>query len=756
MKTRIFLFCLSLIFAATGASAQQFERFSAEVIQNGQTLPYPFTGGINTPQLSAPDLNADGVPDLYIFDRVGNVHLTFINMGTPDQTDYVFAPEYARRLPVCVNWVAMRDYNHDGAADLFTHAGNEGVSGVRVFKGHFEGDTLAFERIEFAQNFPFNVLTFPTSSGNLTQIYVSNIDYPDLNDIDQDGDLDILSFNSVGGHVLFYQNLSQEKGFGADTLIFDLEDDCWGRFFEADMSEAITLGNDPDHCPPNFSGGNASDRHQGSTLLTFDEDGDGDREVIIGDVANEYLFRLVNGGTPQAAFMVEQDNAYPAYDEPVFIPFFPAAFYIDLNNDGRRDFVAAPNDRSATPDYDNVWFYKNMTSDDAPVFELQTTRLFTQNMLDFGSNAYPAFADVNADGLTDLVVGSFTVFQLDGSFEPFLFLYENTGTPTNPRFELTDNNWLNFNNLSNDIVSGSWRFAPTFGDLDNDGDLDLLVGERDGRLIFSENIAGAGVPMNFAPPQVGWMGIDVGQNAAPQIKDLNRDGLPDLVVGEFRGRMTFFPNIGTPNAPLFHANPLESPNVSQWGGIKKVTAAQVGNLTPFLLDYGDDFKLIFGWENGRIHLYEDIQNNLDGNFLLLNDNFGKLWEGVQTAPALADLNGDGRLEMAIGNRRGGLAFYQTDLPAETIVATTDKKATPTLDLFPNPAFGQISIVTRNITVNQTTLHIANMTGQTVLRTALSETETTLDISALPSGVYFIQIESKNGRTSRRFVHFSEQ
>jgi hypothetical protein len=751
MKFKLIFFFLALSIVMTPTSnAQTIERLNYDFKQNGIELMNPLTGGINTPQLSAVDLNNDGILDLHIFDRVGNLHLTFINEGITNESSYIFAPDYARNFPSCVDWTVLRDFDKDGAYDLFTSGTNEGVAGIRVFKGFFEDGALKFERIELDNDFFFNVLTYPLSSGSPTQIYVSNVDYSDFNDIDDDGDLDILSFNSTGGYVNYYQNQSQEQGFGNDSLIFRLEDNCWGKFFEADLSEEIQLSNDMNVCAPNFTGA-AKDRHQGSSLLSFDEDGDGDKEIIIGDVANEYLFRLKNNGTIDNAWMTEQDNAYPSYDESVLIPYFAAAFYLDLDNDGKRDFIAAPNEKGGTRDYNSIWFYKNMNTDEAPVFELQQQNLLIDEMLDFGSNSHPAYVDYNADGLLDLVVGNFTFFQEDGSFDPYLFLYENVGTKSEPAFELVDDDWLGFNVLAANPINGSWSFSPTFGDLDGDGDLDMVVGERAGRLIFSENIAGAGNPMSFADPVEDWMDIDVGQNSAPQIIDLNRDGLKDLVVGERRGNIRYFPNIGTPNNPQFHSNHLEAPNIAKLGGVEVKTSVLVGNIAPQFLDYENEFKLILGWENGRLHFFDNIENNLDGNFVLVDDDNWKIREGIQTAPALADINDDGQLELTVGNRRGGLSIYQTELPAEPTVSNTVEFFNPTLDIFPNPTSGDLTLIIKNITLEHTKALIFNSMGVLVLETKVGGTQTNLDVSSLPSGIYFCEIRTSNGTVTKRFI-----
>ena len=73
------LIAITLRVSAGNAQDPSFQQITAPVYQNNQLLKFPFTGGLNAPQFSAADLNNDGANDLVIFDRAGNVVLTFIN-----------------------------------------------------------------------------------------------------------------------------------------------------------------------------------------------------------------------------------------------------------------------------------------------------------------------------------------------------------------------------------------------------------------------------------------------------------------------------------------------------------------------------------------------------------------------------------------------------------------------------------------------------------------------------------------------------
>ncbi|HEU4719052.1 MAG TPA: FG-GAP-like repeat-containing protein, partial [Bacteroidia bacterium] len=132
---RLFHFAplLFLLFAVTGAGAQSiagFSRVDSIAVYDGGQLRNPWSGGHNYCQLSEIDLNGDGIKDLFVFDRSGNKITTYINLGTPNQVDYVLAPEYVSRFPLMHDWCLLRDYNCDGKEDIFTCS----IAGFAIYK----------------------------------------------------------------------------------------------------------------------------------------------------------------------------------------------------------------------------------------------------------------------------------------------------------------------------------------------------------------------------------------------------------------------------------------------------------------------------------------------------------------------------------------------------------------------------------------------------------------------------------------------
>ncbi|MFT4761652.1 MAG: hypothetical protein ACI9LN_003635, partial [Saprospiraceae bacterium] len=591
-------------------------------------------------------------------------------------------------------------------------------------------------------------LTFQLSNGIHTNVEITNIDYPALDDIDNDSDLDVLSFDGGGSHVVWYRNMSIENGYGVDSLIFELEEDCWGGFQESGLSPEITLSDIPGECV-NGQPNNpiVDERHAGSTILTFDEDNDIDREILIGDLISANMVRLHDAGTLDEAWMNEQDIAYPNYDVSVDINY-PAAFYMDVDFDGVNDLIAAPNETNNSPNYDVAWFYKNTNTTESPVFDFQQRDFLTETMIDLGENAYPAIADVTGDGLLDIVVGNVGYFLPNGTLDVRMFLFENTGAATSPAFTLTDNDWLGFNQYS----SATNAFQPTFGDLDNDGDLDLLVGENTGWLFFAENTAGAGNPMTFGAVIPHWQDINVGQRSSPTIADVNQDGKPDLVIGERNKFINYLPNQGTATNPMFDPDPSSAVNSSFFGEITATdnTQAVTAFSTPLLVPFEDKFRLFLGNEDGKIWQYDNIGGDVSGAFVRSSNFVGQVDEGRETSLAAADLDNDGFLDFVVGNRRGGLRVVSTDILVEPL-STGEQSTTFTFDLFPNPVSDKVILNLKNVNSNDISCTLYNALGIAIETRSITQMNTEMNVKNLATGVYFCEITAGKERFVQRFV-----
>lgn len=720
------LFCLPMALAG-----QNFDRIDIPVYQNNKQLLLPFTGGLKAGQFSNIDLNQDGIKDLFVFDRNGDQVLPFIKIGLPGSLEYRFAPEYISVFPEMRNWALLVDFNQDGVEDIFCSSGVYPGS-MEAWKGNRDSNgRLIFKRLTFNYGIP-EILQFPISNG-YTQIYVSSIDLPAVADADGDGDMDIISFEADGSFASFYKNVSVEENLGIDSLKYVRADICWGKFAENQFNEDINLSSDAFSCASGFTGGgNSGVRHSGSSLTLFDSDGDGDMDLVIGDLASSKLKRLFNGGTKQTAHMTSLETNFPAEDIAVDLDVFLAAYYVDVDGDNKRDLIVTPNDINSGESENHVWLYKNTGSDAAPTFKFIKDDFLIDEMLFFNGGSHPVFADVNGDGLQDMVVGTNGILQKGGSKKYRMILLLNNGTETAPLYVVEDEDYLSFSQYG----EFTGRFAPTFGDMDDDGDEDLMVGDARGLLYLAINIAGKDKPMTFEPPVYLYADISAGQNAKPQIIDLDDDGLKDLLIGEKNNQLNFFKNIGTTGMPKFSPEPSIFPNTDQAGKIFTSNDFPTQNGAPFLIRSQGKLIMLMGTEDADILAYDQIEGHIYGTFNVLYSKTGNINQGRKVTVALDDIDEDGYFEMAVGNERGGIVFYNTIFKTDSISSVGEPEHyTQNIELYPNPAFTSLYIKTNHDNIS---LSLESIMGNHIMKLSGNQVN---QLPSLPAGLYLVKATS---------------
>ncbi len=680
-------------------------------------LPYPWTGGFNFCQIGTCDVNNDNQKDLVIFDRSGDrVTLLQFN-GTPGNPSWIQNIEAEPNFPDVQHFMLMKDFNCDGREDIFAFFN----SGIRVFKNEgFNGTgpqfSLYMEQLKTSvNNNPIDIFTIP-------------VDVPAFEDLDSDGDLDLLVFNILGSCVEYHRNYAQENFNRCDSLVLKLETDNWGRFTESFSTNEVVLN---DTCD-GFGGGRFGQiRHAGSALTVFDSDGDNDYDLMLGDIAYRTLTKLINGGTSSNALITSQTPNYPDNTTFVNLAIFPAGFYIDVDQDGKRDLVVAPNSETGSENYRSFLYYKNNGADNSPEFNYQSNTLFSSSTLDFGEGAIPYFFDHNLDGKKDLLVGNYGYFLPTGDYKPQVALLENISDETEIRFQLKNRNYATAGNLAGISVN----FHPTAGDQDNDGDQDLLLGASDGRMYHFENTALPGNPANMVFITPAFEDIDVGTFATPCLFDVDQNGRIDLLVGNRNGKISYYKNTSTGNSPVLELQTEEFGDVNT-----ALTGEPNGFSTPFMFRKSGVTYLISGSQNGFFELYGNIDNNLDGQFELLDSTFLGNRFGERTSITLADLNDDGNPEAVIGNYAGGITFFNGIFP--TLIENQTKES---FKLYPNPGQNEIYISansstnaevsvldlsgrllsTENISLPGKLSRVPNMKGLYLIRIANSETNQTL-------------------------------
>ncbi len=730
MNMKVILMAIFVFLCQTGYT--QFDYFRIDIFPvtiDAKEIRNPWAGGFIGCQFSAVDLNMDGVKDLFVFDRAGDKIITFINKGTPNVVDYVHAPEYQALFPKLKYWAVLVDYDCDGKEDLFT-AATAMNNAMAVYK-NISVTTVNFSLVE--------PVLYVYDTPIVTRLKVLHEDVPSFVDVDSDGDLDILTFGS-GFHdnsVLFAKNMTIDKYGICDSLDFEIRNRCWGFFIESPVSYEVFLF---DTCLMNVANPEkTASLHSGSTLLGLDLNGDGVKDLIMGDENYPYLNGITNGGTSTSSGMISQDTMFPSYDVSANMEEFLGAFYVDVDNDSKRDLIVSPNKLNFS-NYPSVWYYKNIGIDDAPVFSFQTKGFLQNNMIEVGRNGHPVFFDADNDGLLDLLVGNYGYFSGTGYDTSGISFYRNVGDSTDPAFELITRDYQTLFSM------GLNNVYPTFGDLDDDGDEDMIVGDHAGMIHYFINNAAAGNPAAFilnANPNID--SIDVGNFATPQLIDVNRDSKLDLLIGEEGGVINYYENIGTVGMPVF------AMVTDSFGGVNVNNGAIYGYSTPFLFDDSGTYLLFVGSERGNIFHYNNIDGNLNGTFSIADTMLAGIWEGRYSSVYGGDINNDGYRDLIIGNETGGLAMYTIDTLLDTSISVNEVIIDPIdIKFIPNPVRTTLQIHMETGNYEPFTYAIFDILGEMRSEGALPNTMT-LNVGYLANGIYFIKLTNDHHQYVKKLV-----
>jgi hypothetical protein len=434
---------------------------------------------------------------------------------------------------------------------------------------------------------------------------------------------------------------------------------------------------------------------------------------------------------------------YPSYNTSFKTVSFGYPNFLDADNDGKTDLLVSTFDIGSA-NINNIWYYKNQRSDSIDL-RLQQKNFLLDNMIDAGENSMPCFMDVDGDGLKDILLGSGGYKDYINASVYKLQYYKNTGTPEQPQFNSQNDDFLNISSL------GIKDPSPASGDIDNDGDTDLVVGINDGRLLYWENTATTGnAPvLTYRGILKDSSGIDIsiGSNATPALADLNRDGKTDLILGELRGNLNYFRGSTTGSAKfVFVTDSLGYVRITNPGNNN-------GYTHPCIADVNVDGKydLILGTNLYGLQFYDNIEAHLNDTFITTG-NIVSDYLSYRTTSTIADITNDGKPELLTGNICGGLIIFSKNPPAN-LNTGINYQNTEKLDvaIFPNPAKQTINL--RLYDVNSTTrVELFNLMGQNIFsRNYSPATFISIPTNMLSDGIYLIKVSDGEKEAVHKIV-----
>ncbi|UXX77924.1 FG-GAP-like repeat-containing protein [Reichenbachiella carrageenanivorans] len=669
------------------ASAPAFEE------QTGENNPFD---GISTDyDYSNPalvDIDADGDFDLFIGDYYGYIYY-YKNTGTASAP--AFEAQTGGASPFGSDSIVdgyatptFVDIDNDGDFDMVS--GNE-EEYIQFFKNTGSASAPDFIELEDRAN-PFSLIGY-NEGGDRS--------HPAFADLDGDGDLDLL-VGDDDGYLTYYKN----KGTASE----------------------------PDFGTTPFSGLHAP-RYATPTFVDFD--GDGDLDVLTGSINSDILYYKNTGTATHPAFEEQTDEANPFDD--ISVLEYSSISLADLDADGDLDALAGDGygyiiylektdegflkhtSGSSNPfgfEYFNEWvnpelvdidddgdfdvflgtsygsvlYYKNTGSASNPAFTEQTgadNPFGDDQIVNYKSS--PTFGDFDGDGDLDAV---------SGDEYGYIHYFRNTGTVSAPAFvKLKDSN-----NPFDGIEVDDYSFT-TAADLDNDGDMDLLVGEGYGSFHYFKNTGTASAPAfdNGKPAPNPLNPLDLVSNeveySVPTFVDIDGDGDMDAFVGTAYDGISFYKNTGTTATAAFSeqtetSNPFhelirgsggypedegENYRTLIEGPVEEPGLTHISKSNPIFVDMdGDgDMDAIVGSSGGNIYYFENTgtasapafieqtdEDNPFGN--LGNEEGGELIPGriqegfsvSRSAPQLKDLDADGDLDLLVGSSQGPLYYFE--------------------------------------------------------------------------------------------------
>ena len=454
---------------------------------------------------------------------------------------------------------------------------------------------------------------------------------PALADFDGDGNLDLM-VGSAAGALTAYENVGNASGPSWlarpawDAPNAGMESTPVFADLDTDGDLDLVVGNATHCCVVYRNDGNSSSPLwtqwpewspglAGSLAApaTTDIDMDGDLDLFVG-FSNGTVVALRNAGNltgpiwfpmPKWDFVAPATNVKPA-------------FY-DIDNDGDPDMYLGA----------KMGFILSVANTQS---DFQT--IIGRHSGDRLSEAV-AFGDLNNDTYADLVAGA--PGALNGSGQVWVFRGSSSGLAN---FGST---W--FRKSACDTPSVGRYAAPDFTDLDNDGDIDLLIGSSTGVSFAFENTGNSTAPIWTRNPS--W-DLDTGSvtDAAPGLGDLNGDLLVDAIVGTSQGKVWGFRNSGSTSAPQWIREPAwDLPDVGGWA---------VPDL--YDVDSDGDSDLMVGEGNGPMFAYENM-GNASSPVWVRNPiwEFDTRWYSSSysdASPRIGDLDIDGDADIITGSSSG--------------------------------------------------------------------------------------------------------
>ncbi len=369
--------------------------------------------------------------------------------------------------------------------------------------------------------------------------------------------------------------------------------------------------------------------------------------------------------------------------------------YVDYDGDGALDLVVGigwwgdygwddafdeKGEWTRGPLHGFVYLLRNEGGDGEPVYGEPVKVEAGGKPVDVFGMPSPNFADFDGDGDLDLMCGEF----LDG----FTY-FENVGTREVPEYAAG----RRLKRGGKELAMHVQMIVPVAVDWNGDGDVDLVVGDEDGRVALVEHTGEFdedGTPQFLEPRYFQQEARDLkfGALATPVGVDWDGDGDEDLLVGNTAGNIGFFENLDGGNPPKWAAVKLLEAGgetiriqAGKNGSIQGPCEAKWGYTTLSVADWDGDGlpDLVVNSIWGKVVWYRNVGTRREPK-LAAAEAVEVAWEGEvpkpawnwwepegnglvtqwRTTPVAVDWDEDGLMDLVMLDHEGYLALYRRE------------------------------------------------------------------------------------------------
>jgi len=538
----------------------------------------PFLGGFNKPKIQWIDWDSDNDDDLFLLDEDGSIKY-YKNMGNLN-----FELINTQMFGISnIGWFYIGNFDNDNDNELMVQ------DSINIDRILFY-DIINNQLIDMGNIYDINS-EYVLSDGVMTPTFI---------DIDNDNDLDFFTGQMIGT-ITFYENL----GLTNNIPVFELVSNFWEEIYIV---------------------GPSLNRHGASALSFVDIDNDLDYDLAWGDYFQQSLYVITNIGTLSDPNMdnVNITNQFPSNDPIVSAGLnMPSFSDIDLDND--KDLFVTVLSGAYGYQLINNFYYYNYHND---VYDFVTNEFL--KTIDLFSDIYPTFIDIDNDQDLDLFIGTdvdFSSFPYSGKVN----FFENINNNSNPIWELVNHQFLG-GNVGNNL-------ALSFGDIDNDNDFDLVVGDFNGYVQLFLNTGTSNNPEFVFHENI--LNIDLSGYSVPKLFDIDNDADLDLIVGELNGNISLYRNIGSISEYVYELDPSYFQNFNL-----------NNRAAPTFIDIDEDmdYDLVIGTKIDGLVYYENINNSFS-----INNTISFPHLGNNLSPCAYNGN-----EILVGTSSGGAYFLSID------------------------------------------------------------------------------------------------